>query len=260
MPKPIYRHISMKTTEEDLAKYEAIAAPLEVMVHGDESDEWKINGVRDRINRIINGYNPKMTLHGPVFSFDPASKDKVIAELSYKRVMTTFEIAELVKPEVIVFHSSYIDIVNRYEKKRFIDDTVKFWKKALMQLPGDNTRVALENIFESDPEMLVEIINEIDSDHFGHCFDIGHFSMFQKNYKADKWLKQFGNKLTHIHIHDNFGEEDLHIGAGEGSIDFNPLIEVLKDVDEPWSVTTEGKNFKDNEISAKFIRNNFPSY
>lgn len=258
MPKPIYRHASMKTSENAIDKYEKINAPLEFMIHGDESDQWKSNGVLDRINRIITGYNPPMCLHGPVFSFDPATKDKVISELNYKRVMNIFEIADLVKPEVIVFHSSYVDQIHRFEKERFRDATISFWQKAIVNLPNDTTRIAIENIFEFEPELLAETINEIDSERVGHCFDIGHFNMFQKGFKADRWLSAFGDKLTHLHIHDNFGAEDLHLAAGDGEIDFEPLIESLKKTKEPWSVTTEGKNYEDNEKSAGFIAHNFP--
>ena len=85
-------------------------------------------------------------------------------------------------------------------------------------------KVCLENIFThqgiriiegrlSNPDdacALVDLLNEeAGGDYFGFCLDIGHANL-TKN-KIGEFIKALGNRLTILHIHDNDGDEDLHM-------------------------------------------------
>lgn len=50
---------------------------------------------------------------------------------------------------------------------------------------------------------------EAGGNYFGICFDIGHANLTGRNIK--EYVKQLGNRLTILHIHDNNGQTDLHI-------------------------------------------------
>ena len=35
--------------------------------------------------------------------------------------------------------------------------------------------------------------------------------------------------LFHVHLHNNFGEKDLHLPLGEGSVDMEEILRALQD-------------------------------
>jgi sugar phosphate isomerase/epimerase len=258
MSKPVYRHIGMKRFEQDYDHHEAIGAALELCLLGDDLDDWETNGVKEVVERLKTGYNPPVTLHGPVFAFDPATNDAGLLQMTYRRSRSLLDIAEILDPEIVVFHSSYIDRVRQFSRERWIADTAEFYLRLVDYLPGERCRIAIENIFESSPQPLASAIYEISHPRVGHCFDIGHFHMFQKSFGPEVWLKSFPGKLFHMHIHDNYGAEDLHWAPGLGAIDYEPLIDFLKTCPEPWSVTVECKDPDSNDAAVDFVRKYFP--
>lgn len=258
MAKPVYRHVTLKRFDAEYDHHARIGAPLEFCLHGDELDDWQHNGVKEAVFRLKEGYNPPVCLHGPIYAFDPASRDRAFLAMTERRSDTLLEIAALLDPETIVLHSSYIDCVRRYSQQSWLDDTVAFYRRLAEALPGTRCRIAIENIYESDPEPLATAIREIDHPRVGHCFDVGHFHMFQKHYGHARWLEAFPGKLYHLHIHDNLGQEDLHLPPGRGSIEYRPLIEILREQKNAWSVTVECRSAAENDEACEYVRHNFP--
>ncbi|MDH3544125.1 MAG: sugar phosphate isomerase/epimerase, partial [Desulfuromonadales bacterium] len=99
-------------------------------------------------------------------------------------------------------------------------------------------RLAIENIYEDAPDLLVQLVDEIDSECFGHCFDAGHWHLFGKTNMTD-WLAAIGPRLLHLHLHDNHGVADEHLPLGEGTIDFSPLQNKLRSMPALPSMTLE---------------------
>jgi len=56
--------------------------------------------------------------------------------------------------------------------------------------------------------------------------DIGHANLFGR--KPEDFIKKFRNKIKHVHLHDNNGNEDLHLPMGCGSIDWEKTLKTLK--------------------------------
>ena len=85
-------------------------------------------------------------------------------------------------------------------------------------------KICTENIFThqgiriiegrlSNPDdacALVDLLNEeAGGEYFGFCLDIGHANL-TKN-KIGEFVKSLGKRLTILHIHDNDGNEDIHM-------------------------------------------------
>jgi sugar phosphate isomerase/epimerase len=60
----------------------------------------------------------------------------------------------------------------------------------------------------------------------GFHADIGHLNLWGR--EPITCLKAFKDRLSHIHMHDNNGEADLHLPIGTGNIDWDKLIAALK--------------------------------
>jgi len=57
--------------------------------------------------------------------------------------------------------------------------------------------------------------------------------------------------LSHIHIHDNHGLKDEHLGIGEGSIDFSPIVQAIRKVGFEGKIIGEGWEGTE-DVSFKF--------
>ena len=79
-------------------------------------------------------------------------------------------------------------------------------------------------------EQLLETIADMNFHPLiGVCWDVGHANM----QKADQYkeLKELGDRLRGLHIHDNFGSLDSHLIPYLGNCNYDAIIQALLDID-----------------------------
>ena len=101
------------------------------------------------------------------------------------------------------------------------------------------TRLAVENIFETRIDSLVQLITDLDHPLCGYCFDVGHWNLFAESTDMADWLDQIAVRLFHLHLHDNHGRTGQHLPLGAGAIDFAPLNAMLLRSEQPPTMTLE---------------------
>ena len=85
--------------------------------------------------------------------------------------------------------------------------------------------VAIENcprsygFLLSNVEEFSSFFKTVDND-MGLVFDVGHSNL---NGETHLFIDSFSREITHIHLHDNDGSHDLHLGIGHGNIDWERL-------------------------------------
>jgi sugar phosphate isomerase/epimerase len=200
-----------------------------------------------------------LAIHGPVHGFDPASRDKQIVGLAWRRCMSVLDVATILDPDVIVFHSSFNPCTYGGDEERWRDRTVRFWELVLDHLPNCRIRVVLENIHDVEPGPLASVINAVDHPRFGLCLDVGHYNVFSRNTAIEDYVRPFAGKLMHVHMHDNDGERDRHFVPGKGQIRFAPIIAELMSNPAPWTLTVECLNIADNAAAAAWVESRFRS-
>lgn len=63
------------------------------------------------------------------------------------------------------------------------------------------------------------------------CFDLGHAYMEAENDGIRRFLREHGDRVSHLHVHDARRRGDTHIPVGAGEIDYDLLSEHLPDFD-----------------------------
>ena len=121
----------------------------------------------------------------------------------------------------IVIHDGYVPFV--YFPEWFVEQSVAFWRGFLPEVPEDMT-IALENVMDDGPDMLAAIMKGVDDPRLGVCLDVGHANTTVSKTPPMDWIAPLSPWLRHVHIHNNFGEWDLHNPLGEGNI---PMAQVL---------------------------------
>ena len=76
----------------------------------------------------------------------------------------------------------------------------------------------------------------------GLHLDIGHANMARARGEpnaANELLEAFGDRLAHVHVHDNVGGDDLHLPLGSGTVPWAEVVEGLKRAGYDGTVTLE---------------------
>lgn len=172
--------------------------------------------------------------HGPFAELCPAAIDPEIREIAAKRYTQTLKIAAEYGIKNIVFHGGYTPQI--YFPEWFIPESVKFWKAFLEKVPADVT-LALENVMETSPELLTEVVRQVDDSRLGLCIDMGHANLTEV--PLSKWIEESAPYLRHVHIHCNDGNRDSHSPFGTGTVDAEEVLKQLQTLCPQVSITVE---------------------
>jgi sugar phosphate isomerase/epimerase len=66
--------------------------------------------------------------------------------------------------------------------------------------------------------------------------DIGHANL---NSQIEVFIKRFSNRLVHVHVSDNNGESDSHLGVGYGNINWKHVAKAIKEVSFNGTIVVE---------------------
>jgi sugar phosphate isomerase/epimerase len=69
--------------------------------------------------------------------------------------------------------------------------------------------------------------------------DVGHAFIENRMRGVRDYLEAFGDRLAHVHMHDNHGKEDEHLPLGKGNIDIHKVVRLLKEVNYDRTITFE---------------------
>jgi sugar phosphate isomerase/epimerase len=69
--------------------------------------------------------------------------------------------------------------------------------------------------------------------------DVGHAFIENRMRGVRDYIAAFGDRLAHVHIHDNHGKQDEHLPLGKGKIDTREVIKLLKDINYDRTITFE---------------------
>ncbi len=180
----------------------------------------------NELRQILDYNGLSCSMHAPFTGMDPGSTDGRTIELTNLRLSQTFRLAEQLNPKVIVFHTGYHRKLTSGKLKRWMEVSVSFWKNWLPRIKNGQSIVALENIFEHEPSIILNLIEEINDPMIRHCFDAGHFNISGK-VSLEEWFSRLGRYCVESHLHDNKGKYDSHLAVGEGNIDFKMLLHIL---------------------------------
>ena len=103
-------------------------------------------------------------------------------------------------------------------------------------------KLAIENMGRtfSRPADLAPLFAAADGAAFH--LDVGHAHMGRAAGEPERFrdlLDAFGDRLVHVHVHDNLGVDDLHLPLGSGRIDWPAVVSALKNVGYDGTVTLE---------------------
>jgi len=127
-----------------------------------------------------------------------------------------------------------------------INIIVKGLKECAKYAEDKGVKLALENhgLFDTVPENLIDIVNKVSSDHLGVCLHTreGFIGI----------LKAIPEKIFHLHLMDfKKLSEDYTLSLGEGDLDLEATLKILKEYGYDGWYNYEGHNAENPEEDAK---------
>jgi sugar phosphate isomerase/epimerase len=211
---------------------------------------------RADLDRLIESldWNPQLTLHAPFMDLSPGAVDTMVRAATQTRFKQLLNVAAVLRPRAVVFHAAYDRWRFAGRSDIWLENSMDTWSR-VMELAGkvDGMRVAMENVFDEEPEPLRMLIERVGHPSFGFCFDTGHFNLFSQA-PMDEWFTSLGRHILEVHLHDNRGAADSHEALGTGTVDFERFFHLLRSSGADPVYTLEAHDPADIEPSLEKIR------
>lgn len=183
----------------------------------------KLTQVDPEVKKKLEGISSCL-LHGPYNELFPCAIDKKARALAASRYRQAIDLAKGYGSKKVIIHGGYNPWI--YYPVWYVGESVVFWKEFLKEDPG--VEIVLENVLETEPELILDIVKGVNDPRFRMCLDVGHVNAYSQ-IPLLQWLETCAPWISHFHIHNNDGHVDLHQGLCDGTI---PMKELLRKIDE----------------------------
>jgi sugar phosphate isomerase/epimerase len=164
-----------------------------------------------------------ITLHGPFQDLAPGSLDDGVLGASRRRLRQAFRYLPVFRPQSIVCHLGYEARHYLWDQERWLSRAAATFRELAGIAAAHGVPVMLENVYETEPELFLEVLGRAGAPNLQVCFDVGHLLAFGTG-DFPRWLATLGPVIGQLHLHDNPGDADAHQTLGTGKV---PLEEVL---------------------------------
>jgi sugar phosphate isomerase/epimerase len=190
-----------------------------------------------RHKAVVNGIEPR-SVHGPFGDLNAGSFDRMIREVTRNRMELGYEVATKLNAGHLVFHLGFVPRTSPFE--HWIKRCRDFWNDFLSD-KNTGIDIHLENGNELSPDTLGDAIVAIGSDSVDVCLDIGH-AHCNSTTPVVEWIEDLGDLIGYVHLHDNHGDGDEHLGLGKGTIPVEEVCDALNEhcPDAIWAIEAQG--------------------
>lgn len=169
-----------------------------------------------------------VTFHAPFMDLRPGAIDPKIRQITKDRLRQVLDMAFYFHPLTVVCHASFDERYYVSGKQAWLDNSLETWNYFLPLAEEIKTVIVLENVYETGPDILADLLNRLQSPRIRFCFDVGHFNVFSQT-PIETWLEKMASHLHQLHIHDNNGLADDHAPVGEGNFPFTNFFALLRE-------------------------------
>ena len=228
----------------------------EIGLEGDCLYNTSVDGFQE-IAAALAAHDLACTLHAPFYDLSPGAADRQIATATRDKLARAFALVPVFSPRSIVCHISYEENKHGWDRDGWLDRAAGTFAELIEMAAENDAPVMLENTYETSPEVHRRLLEKLDSHLARFCLDCGHTLAFAKTPWQD-WLPELAPWLGQLHLHDNFGDLDAHLGIGQGIFDFPGLFAYLRENNLRPIATIEPHQHKGLDHSLAFLeKDNF---
>lgn len=179
------------------------------------------------------------SMHAPFADLCPGSSDPMVREVARHRLDQAYAIGLRLGVQHVVVHHGYVPHTSW--RDGWLKRSQAFWK-SFLEDKSANVCFHAENLLEWEPTLISDVVNSVGSARFDINLDVGHAHCNSRT-PVLKWIETLGMQIGYVHLHDNHGTEDDHLGFGLGSI---PMDEVCHALEQHapgaiWAIETKSQ-------------------
>jgi sugar phosphate isomerase/epimerase len=248
---PLHIHVPYPVLNEYFQFIRQRRYDLEIYFPASALDTIRQPELEDLIERL--DWKPSLTLHSPFMDLNPGADDPLVKSATEVRFRQILDVAAVLRPRAAVFHPAYYKWRYSGRTDVWLKNSVDTWKMVMDAASGLGLRVAVENVFDENPDALRLLLEKIDHPDFGFCFDTGHLKLFSI-VPMEQWFEALGSRLVEVHLHDNDGTADAHWALGRGTIDFDRFFSLMSTYALKPVFTIEAHDKDDIETSRAQVK------
>ncbi len=178
----------------------------------------RVNALR----KVARSCGLELTVHGPVADINIASPSPVFRRTILRRLEKSISYARQLDCRLWVFHPGLKTGISHFYPGLDWQLNLDSIHTLLRIARKHGVKVAIENVPEPHPFLMRSVqdfsrfYSELDED-IGLVLDIGHANL---NNQIQEFLTQFSEKIVHMHVSDNNGIQDRHLGIGYGTVNW----------------------------------------
>lgn len=180
--------------------------------------------------RTLSESGLSCSIHLPFFDLQPGGLDSLIVKATRERLSRALDLADVYAPKRLVAHGAFRPPLYEFYLEDWVRESVRTWEHCLDSMP-DSGLLVLENVWETSPEPLLRVLAELPEKRVGLCLDLGHWYAFGQGWERkdlNAWIEKIAPRLAHVHLHDNHGHRDEHLGMGCGTIPWAEFFECIR--------------------------------
>ena len=205
---------------------------------------------------LLESFNLKYSIHAPFMDVNIASLQDKSRINSVEQIKYSIDFANEINADAVVVHPGLASfLANKY----FLDDVYKVANESIKEIGEYSNDLGVLTTIENMPVFPSMIYCNLNDLHellasYGMymTLDIGHAN--HAKYPASE---MYFDSIKHIHIHDNYGDDDSHLALGEGSIDLNYIVNTLEKNNYDGIYIIEVNDFDSIKKSYEYMKENF---
>jgi sugar phosphate isomerase/epimerase len=229
-----------------------------------------------KMKELLDSYGLGVSIHSTFWDLNPASHYSEIRKLATMHIKKSIDACDILGGKIVVIHPGRCPVtefaplieMGKSWYRKSIEECLRHANEMDITLTLENLNGGIRYPYSTAREIKA-LTRELGG--LGLTLDIGHAYVGEKlagtnapEREIAAAIRDVGDCLMHLHIHDNKSTFDEHLPPGEGSIDFKPILQALKDVGydgiwvaevwgprDPFETGRRGVN-KTRELLTKF--------
>ena len=172
----------------------------------------------------VQSYNLGIIAHLPWY-FSLAHPYERIEKAVHTEFISAFRTASLMGAKKITLHTETMS-PSIQSRESHVEGTVRSLKVLHREATNMGLDLLIENLDAKSFSIkeFSRLFSEVD---MGMTFDIGHANT-ARGEGYENYLRNFSPRIRHVHLHDNFGQNDDHLPLGAGKMDVKKVVDTLK--------------------------------
>ena len=234
--------------EENLEFIEDLGLDYAEIVHQFPHDKVDVE--------IVESFNLKYSVHSPFMDVNIAALQEKSRINSIEQIKESIDLANEINAEAVVVHPGLASfLANKY----YLDTVYEYANESIKELGDYGKDLGVMTTIENMPTFDGMIYKDMNDLHellvsldMYMTLDIGHAN--HAGYAPDEMIF---DSIKHVHMHDNFGDDDAHLAFGEGSIDLKGIVNRLEEKNYNGIYIIEVNDNDSIKKSYEYMKENF---